>query len=264
MSFAPPLTISTKDQKQNPVLFIFLGASNLARAFYGLKRCIERCIFPRSASFVHAMGPGRGYVSQGGILNAVYSPILNCGILEAVRNKRIKNQQVVALITDIGNDIMYDVSSEKIVGGLQYIFNALDEFETNIFITPIPVALENAISEFHFQIIRQVYFPKSPVKYFQASNNIKAINKFILQSFNQKITVINDMKPFCGIDKIHYSIFKSQSAWSHIAGKLTASLGTNISPKLKTSEIALSMANNVARILLTDILGMANKTNETF
>ena len=213
---------------------------------------------------MHAMGPGRGYVSRGGILNAIYSPILNCGIFEAVRKKRRENHQVVALITDIGNDIMYDVSPEKIIGGLQALFNALDEFEAKIFITPIPVDLENDISEFHFQMIRQVYFPKSSVKYFQASNNIKAINKFILQSSNQKMTVINDMKPFCGIDKIHYSIFKSQSAWSHIAEKLTASLGTNISPKLKTSEIALSMANNVARILLTDILGMVNKTNETF
>ena len=115
---------------------------------------------------MHAMGPGRGYVSRGGILNTIYSPILNCGIFEAVRNKRIKNQQVVAFITDIGNDIMYDVSPEKIIGGLQYIFNALDGFETNIFITPIPVDLENDISEFHFQIIRQVYFPKSSVKYF--------------------------------------------------------------------------------------------------
>ena len=64
---------------------------------------------------------------------------------------------------------MYDVSPEKIIGGLQYLFNALDKFEANIFITPIPVDLENDISEFYFQIIRQVYFPKSPVKYFQAS-----------------------------------------------------------------------------------------------
>ena len=264
MSFVLPLTNSAEDQTQNPVLFIFLGASNLARSFHGLKYCIERCIFPRPASFVHAMGPGRGYVSRGGILNAVYSPILNCGILEAVRNKKIKDQSVVALITDIGNDIMYGVSSEKIINGLQYLLNALGEFKTNIFITSIPVDLENDISELHFHIIRQIYFPKSPVKYSQASNNIKAINKFILQSSNKKITVINDMKQFCGIDKIHYSILKSQSAWSHVVEKLTASLGTNISPKLKTSELALSMANNFARILLTDMLGIANKTNDTF
>ena len=68
---------------------------------------------------MHAMGPGRGYLSRGGILNTVYSPILNCGILEAARNKKIKDQLVVALITDIGNDIMYGVSSEKIIDGLQ-------------------------------------------------------------------------------------------------------------------------------------------------
>jgi len=264
MSFVLPLTNSTEDQTENPVLFIFLGASNLARSFHGLKYCIERCISPRPASFVHAMGPGRGYVSRGGILNAIYSPILNCGILEAVRNKKIKDQSVVALITDIGNDIMYGVSSEKIINGLQYLLNSLGEFKTNIFITSIPVDLENDISELHFHIIRQIYFPKSPVKYSQASNNIKAINKFILQSSNKKITVINDMKQFCGIDKIHYSIFKSRPAWSHVVGKLTASLGTNIPPKLKTSEVALSMANNIARILLTDMLGIANKTNETF
>ena len=264
MSFAPPLAISTKDLTQSPVLFIFLGASNLARSFYGLKRCIGRCIFPRPASFVHAMGPGRGYVSRGGILNAIYSPILSCGILEAVRNKKIKDQSVVALITDIGNDIMYGVSSEKIINGLQYLLNALGEFKTNIFITSIPVDLENDISELHFHIIRQIYFPKSPVKYSQASNNIKAINKFILQSSNKKITAIDDMKQFCGIDRIHYSILKSQSAWCHIAEKLTTSLSTNVSPKFKTSELALSIANNAVRILLTDMLGIIKKTKETF
>ena len=264
MSFALPLTASTEDQTQNPVLFIFLGASNLARSFHGLKYCIERCIFPRPAIFMHAMGPGRGYLSRGGILNAAYSPILNCGILEAARDKKIKDQLVVALITDIGNDIMYGVSSEKIIDGLQYLINTLCEFKTNIFITSIPVDLENDISELHFHIIRQIYFPKSPVKYSQASNNIKAINKFILQSSNKKITVINDMKQFCGTDKIHYSILKSQSAWSHIAKKLTSSLGTNVSPQFRTSELALSIANNVARVLLTDMLGIIKKTKETF
>ena len=264
MSFVLPLTALTEDQTQNPVLFIFLGASNLARSFHGLKYCIERCILPRPAIFMHAMGPGRGYLSRGGILNTVYSPILNCGILEAARNKKIKDQLVVALITDIGNDIMYGVSSEKIIDGLQYLINTLCEFKTNIFITSIPVDLENDISELHFHIIRQIYFPKSPVKYSQASNNIKAINKFILQSSNKKITTIDDMKQFCGIDKIHYSILKSQSAWCHIAEKLTTSLSTNVSPKYKTSELALSIANNAVRILLTDMLGIIKKTKETF
>jgi hypothetical protein len=263
MSFPPPLPISNKDQ-ESTILFVFLGASNLARSLDGLKLCIKRCLLPRAASFIHAMGPGRGYVSRGGILNAVYSPILDSGIFEAIRRKRMKSQQVVALITDIGNDIMYDASPEKIIAGLQYMYNLLDAFETNIFITSIPVDLENDIRELYFHILRKVYFPKSPVTYSQASNNIKAINQFILQSSNQRISVIDDMKPFYGIDKIHYSILKSQMAWSHIAGKLTASFNINLSPELKTSEVAISMVNNISRILLTDMLGIRKKTNETF
>ena len=264
MSFVLPLTNSAEDQTENPVLFIFLGASNLARSFHGLKYCIERCILPRPAIFMHAMGPGRGYLSRGGILNTVYSPILNCGILEAARNKKIKDQLVVALITDIGNDIMYGVSSEKIIDGLQYLINTLCEFKTNIFITSIPVDLENDISELHFHIIRQIYFPKSSVEYSQALNSVNAINAFILKSSNPNISVINDLKPFCGIDKIHYSIFKSQSACSHITKKLTADLGANSLPKLEASELALSIASNIARVLLTDMLGIVHKTEETF
>jgi hypothetical protein len=264
MPFAPPLATLTKDQTQNPVLFILLGASNLARSFHGLKCSIERCILPRTAIFLHAMGPGRGYVSRGGILNAVYSPIINSGIFEAARNKKIKKQKVVALITDIGNDIMYNISPDKIIDSLQHILNVLDEIGTNIVITSIPVDLKNDISELHFQILRKIYFPKSSVKYSQASNNIKTINQFILKASNQKITVMNDMKRFSGIDKIHYSIFKSPLAWSHIAEKLTTPLGTNVFPKLTTTEMARSMANNITRILLTDILKMVKKTNEVF
>jgi hypothetical protein len=264
MSFAPPQATLTKDQTQNPVIFILLGASNLARSFHGLKCCIERCILPRTAIFLHAMGPGRGYVSRGGILNAAYSPIINSGIFKAARSKKIKKQKVVALITDIGNDIMYNVSLDKIIDSLQHIFNVLDEIGANIVITSIPVDLENDISEFHFQILRKIYFPKSSVKYSQASNNIKAINQFILKTSKQKITVMHDMKRFSGIDKIHHSIFKSPLAWSHIAEKLIAPLGTTVSPKLTASEMAWSMTNNINRILLTDILNMVKKTNEAF
>ena len=264
MSFPPPLPASTRNQAENPILFIFLGASNLARSFDGLKSCIKRCILPRTASFIHAMGPGRGYVSRGGILNATYSPILDSGIFEAIQRKRIKNQQIVTLITDIGNDVMYDASPEKIIGGLEYLYNLLDEFEANIFITSISVDLENDVSELYFRILRKLYFPKSPVTYSQASNNIKAINQFILQSSNQRISVINDMKSFYGIDKIHYSILKSRMAWSHITRKLTASFDINLSPELKTSEVVKSMMNNISRILLADMLGIGKKTNETF
>jgi len=264
MSPEPPFTSSISEENQNSVLFIFLGASNLARSFYGLKRCITRCLFPRPVNFIHAMGPGRGYISQGGILNMTYPPILQCDILKAAYSRRKINQQVVALITDIGNDIMYGVPVEEIIGGLQSLFDTLTEFEASIFVTSIPVDLKSDIGEFYFRILRRVFFPNSPVEYYQALEAIEVINKFIIQSLNKNIIVINEMKQFCGIDKIHYSLFKSRSAWSHIAGNLTGTLDVNAPPKLNVSELMLSLANNFARILFTDMLRMVSKTDETF
>lgn len=264
MSPETPLTSSISEENHNSVLFIFLGASNLARSFYGLKRCITRCLFPRPVSFIHAMGPGRGYIGQGGILNITYPPILHCDILKAAYNRRKINQQVVVLITDIGNDIMYGVPVEEIIGGLQSLFDTLTEFKASIFITSIPVDLKRDVGGFYFRILRRIFFKNSSVEHYQASESIEVINKFIIQSLNKNIIAINEMKQFCGIDKIHYSLFKSRSAWSHIAGRLTGILDVKAPPKLNVSELVLSLVNNFTRILFTDMLNMMKKTNETF
>jgi hypothetical protein len=263
MSFQYALTNLNSDKK-NPVLFILFGASNLARSFYGLKLCIKRCIHPRQAIFIHAMGPGRGYLSRGGILNTTYSPIIDCGILESIKKIKKPNQQIIALITDIGNDIMYGINPEKITKGLQKILNVLDEVTTNIFITPIPINSQNPIGEFYFHILRCIFFPKSSVKYSQALETIEIINQFILHSSNKSTIVINGMEHFGGLDKIHYSFFKSHHAWAHIANKLTEPLGVNASPILQFPEVLLSLMNNFTRILLIDTLGMINKNKETF
>ena len=153
-----PATDTNLYQEQNSVLFILLGASNLARSFYGLKSCVTRCLFPRPVNFIHAMGPGRGYISRGGIFNATYPSIIDCGILETIHKIKQPNQRMIALITDIGNDIMYGVPSHEIINGLQFIFNTLDAFEANILITLIPIDLKKDIGEVYFNILRQVFF----------------------------------------------------------------------------------------------------------
>ena len=258
-SFSPH---STVNDSQPPVLFLFLGASNLARSYCGLKSCITRCLSPRSVSFIHALGPGRGYIREGGIFNVVYPPILNCGIFEGVPGRG--DQQVVALITDIGNDIMYGVPAKEIIAGLRSIFATLREAEARIFITLIPVNLQDDIDEFYFRALRRIFFPSSTVAYDQASEAVREINKFILESANENLKVIGGLEQYCGFDKIHYSLLKSCPAWSYIASNLTDSLGTTASPDMKISETAVSLASNLARIFFTDMLGIMNKTNETF
>ena len=255
---------STKKENKNPILFVFLGASNLARSFYGLKQCITRCLFPRPVSFIHAMGPGRAYIAPGGILNTIYDPILKSEIIEEAFIKREKGHQVIAFITDIGNDVMYGIPEDKIIEGLKSLITSLNKLKANIFITSIPVDLKNEINKIYFRTLRQIFFRNSTVEHHQALEAIEKINNFIVGLQGQNIFVLNEMKYFCGLDKIHYSLLKSQSAWSYIAYNLTKTFNIKVPPKLTTLELVLSLLNNMARILFTDLFKLKNKSNDTF
>ncbi|KMP12685.1 hypothetical protein UR09_00375 [Candidatus Nitromaritima sp. SCGC AAA799-A02] len=176
----------TRRASDKPVLFVFLGASNLARAFSGLTHCLTRALSPRPAEFIHAMGPGRGYIAEGGIFNAVYPPILDCGILEAADKKASHYESIMVLVTDIGNDIMYGVPPEKVVSGLQTLLGTFGEMGANIFITAIPVDLERDVGESYFHILRHIFFPKSRVEYLQAVEAVRAVNRSIKETGSEK------------------------------------------------------------------------------
>ena len=137
MSFQHSLTNLNSDQKQNPVLFILFGASNLARSYYGLILSIKRCIHPRKATFISCYGPREEDTS----VEVEYStrpihPLLIVAFLNLYKKLRKPNQQIIALITDIGNDIMYGIHSEKIIAGLQKILDTLGEFTKKYFYHP--------------------------------------------------------------------------------------------------------------------------------
>ena len=92
------------------------------------------------------------------------------------------------------------------------------------------------------------------------------MNQYIEDKYAQteRVHIVEGLRMFCGMDKIHYSFLKNHSAWSHIAGKLIDPLRINASPKSKVLEQVLSLTNYFYRILLTDIFGMVTKTEETF
>ena len=97
---------SSKDK----LLFLFMGASNLARGYALLTRHLSKCLGVKNIEFLNALGPGRGFCAKGGMFNFIYPPIQDCQVIEAAE-KKTKNKRVV-LITDLGNDLMYGVTDE--------------------------------------------------------------------------------------------------------------------------------------------------------
>ncbi|MEC7641258.1 MAG: hypothetical protein VYC17_03795, partial [Nitrospinota bacterium] len=201
-----------------PKLFVFLGASNLARGHIALARCLQKSLYPRPARFLFALGPGRGYCAAGGVMHMVYSPIKNSKVFSVIRENA--EYEVVALVSDIGNDIMYNVSPGDITACLKKIFQQLRESNALILAIPIPSGLETGLSNFSFLCLRSMFFPTSRVSRPQAVSAIRQINEFLQESVAEKIKLLSGLEEFSGWDKIHYSLWRGHFAWESIAQQI--------------------------------------------
>ena len=245
------------EQRANSVLFVLLGASNLSRAYYGFIKHLERCLYPRSALFLNALGPGRGYCVEGGLLNIVYPAIKTCGILDAARTASAG--RVVALATDIGNDIMFNVTAEKIIADLAELFEKLHAMDADILVTPIPRYLENGLDDFHFKCLRALFYPGSRINREEAVSAVCEINRFLKSSASNYITLISGLESYYGIDKIHFSPFKMHVVWTRIAGEILRVLNVESAETIGFSEILRSLGAQVLRLALSDMASIRGK-----
>ena len=66
-----------------PILFLLMGASNLARVYSMLSHHFSECPEKNKIEFLDVLGPGRAFCARGGIFNITYSPIQECRTIES-------------------------------------------------------------------------------------------------------------------------------------------------------------------------------------
>lgn len=231
----------------------------MARAVTALETVAKRYLHPGSAEFLYALGPGRAYGVEGGIWNVTYPAIKSCGILEAARKKEEQAQRVIALLTDIGNDIMYGVPTDTILATLSEILDRLHALNAEISVTTIPVDLERDVGEKMFKIIRGIYFMKSRVTFPEAVSAVDRINRFATGLESDKVRVIQGLEEFAGLDKIHYDLLKFPQVWSRVAGEMFRLPGEETRHWVTWKLMRQSLQANGMRILFSDMLGIRKK-----
>ena len=246
------------------MLFVLLGASNLARGYSALVNCLIDCLHPHPVEVLHAMGPGRGYFAQGGVFNVSYSPIVASGILDAARKRQPNISKTLALITDIGNDIMYNVPADKIIACLRSIIQELDAMGADVFVNPIPMVLEKDVSERQFRMLRRVFYPHSPVAYFGAADAVREINKFLQEAAGGRIHLLPSVKDYCGVDKIHYSVFHSHKAWLEVMTAMCRVLPVEQRATVSRLSVWKALFANLGRLAFCDMVPIRKKISGTF
>jgi hypothetical protein len=251
-------------QTSSPYLFVFLGASNLARGYGALAHCLIRGLAPQPVEILHAMGPGRGYCAQGGIFNITYPPIGSSGILKSASEGKEQARQVIALITDIGNDIMYGVPVHEIIACLDTLMQQLNAIGAEVFVHPIPLEFSKDVSERQFRILKSIFYPHSGIDYHKAKEAVDAINHFLRDKAGERIHLLPSAKDFCGVDKIHYSIFRSHKVWSGVATEMLRVLPAGEPGKINWWSTLNSLLANMGRLVFCDMFSIQKKSPQTF
>jgi hypothetical protein len=247
-----------------PVLLILLGASNLSRGCFAFSKHMKACLHPRPVEVLIASGPGRAYYASGGLLNVVYPPIYSSDIFEVAHNKSESGYQVVALVTDIGNDIMYGVSTEKVIETLQQVFARLQSMNAKIFYTTLPVAFEKGDRPAWFCLLRSLLFPRSTVSYDEAIAGIIEANQFLRKYDSEHSHSIPDMDCYLGFDEIHYGWLCAHNAWSHVAQVMLGTLGVNMTSEITLPRMIRSYWEGLRQVIWTDMAGFKRNNPEHF
>jgi hypothetical protein len=250
---------------QSPhILFLLMGASNLARGYSMLTRHILSCFGKNKTEFLSALGPGRGFCSRGGMFNFNYPPIQDSLILEAAEKKSCDIR--VVLITDIGNDLMYGVSADTLIESLDGLLERALLWNVEIFMTSIHVNLKKDVSKTAFFILKSLFYPGSSITYEETNLFIIKVNGYLEEKTeqNERVHLISGMESFAGADKIHYSLLKTHSAWKKVTDEICQVLKVPVQKKMWLADSVASILSNLYRLIFCDMFRFKKKGREFY
>ncbi len=118
---------------------------------------MARKMFAGPLSIHAAMGFGRSYGKESRFLEKKYLGIFSCGIWKALEQE--KEIPTTAFVTDIGNDLAYEVPVDRVAKWVDECVVRLQSYEAKVVITDLPLDVLRGVSEARYRVVRALLFP---------------------------------------------------------------------------------------------------------
>jgi hypothetical protein len=196
---------------------IVLGASNVVRSAPTVIRLIGESL-GRPARIRIAAGHGRSYGLETNVLGRRLPSLLDCGLwreLEAGRRERVR----LAVLADIGNDIMYGVAPEIVVEWVDAAIARLPP-ELEVVIVLPPVATVCRLDPRAFLVLRSLLFPQHPRAFDDVLTGLERLSGLLVsRGLSGRLRAVTPDPSWYGPDPIHFRRRAWGVAWSHILGR---------------------------------------------
>lgn len=198
------------------VRVVALGASNLTRGFQTIVST-ARSVWGPDVEVLAALGHGRSYGAPSRFLFRTLPSILKSGLwTELERRPRIATR---ALVTDVGNDILYGFSVERTLGWVEEALARLRAVTNDIVLTDLPLASAHRLSNLKFLAFRTVLVPFCRLSLAQVLERAELVNEGLTKFSTAYGAKLFRLDPaWYGFDPIHVRPSRWRSAWQQILG----------------------------------------------
>ncbi len=188
-----------------------LGASNLTRSFATVVETM-RLTWNEPVEIMAAMGHGRSYGRDSAVLGRKIPGIFPCALWRDLQRR--PPLPTAALMTDIGNDLLYGVPLDRLFDWVESCLDRLVAVDATIVVTQLPLGSLARLGETRFRLFRRLMFSRSSLSLSQAMHLANLTNERALALGDWKNTsVIPVSDAWYGFDPIHLKRRAERQAW---------------------------------------------------
>ncbi len=200
-----------RDRGLPPRRVVLLGASNLSR---GLSTVLETAarLWGRPLDVLAASGHGRSYGLCMGILGHRQPGIAASGLWDAL--DRRPPAPTAALVTDVGNDLLYDASVPQIAGWVEACLDRLHRAGARVVLTRLPLHSLATMTPRHYLVLRTLIFPGCGISLATLTERAHALDERLADLARQRgVALVRHRPDWYGIDPVHIRRRHWAGAW---------------------------------------------------
>lgn len=196
---------------------ILLGASNVSLGFPTLVATAGR-LLGAPLDLLGAFGHGRSYGMRMGILWHELPAIRDCGLWRVLEAR--PPAPTFALLTDVGNDILYDVPVSDIAGWVETCLERLARAGARVVMTSLPLCNLPMLSPRRFLLCRTVLFPGCRLSYDTVVGRACELDRHVRElAARYRAMLAEPQARWYGLDPIHIRREWRPQAWLDILSR---------------------------------------------
>ncbi len=204
------LQLSTKPANR----IILLGASNLTLSLRLAIHLMQQQ-FGGPSEVLAAVGHGRAYGLANQVLLRGLPGITASGLWPQLNS--IGVLPTYALLTDIGNDILFGSNPEKILQQVEWCIEQLQNHSARIVVTNLPMASIEDLSERRYTFYRNIFYPFCRLPRSETVSRGRAVYQGLIDMASRRNFTLYEQEPvWFGPDGIHVHYWKRRAFYRDV------------------------------------------------